>query len=261
MYFSLKIIALLFIPSFLFLNSSYEDKTEIMLAPPTLCAGEYPDGHAFLVMGSDEIFLDHLPRIYHENHHYQLVCTATFPDSIKQIYLEDASENKDSFYMLVNREKFILPDMANALVKSFPAVILKFGMDIQRPRRLTDEFTVNVDRTIRFRSFPTEGDLSDTLQYFLFGNEKEVFVSNNVTFQPDFYVTSQLAERPNFSSFDPTKGLDVTVLNYFRKSPCQTPSDRDLRVYSSASNEESLLRIEKHLLFATAEVNAEDPCQ
>ena len=120
---------------------------------------------------------------------------------------------------------------------------------------------MDVDHTIRFRSFPKEVTLSDTLEYFLFGNDEEVFASNNVMIQPDFYVTSQLKEMPSLTDFNPAEGMDVTVLNYFRESPCQSTSDTDLRVYSEILNEEATLQIDRHLLFATAEVNAEDPCK
>ena len=90
MSFIIKVFAILLAPVLLYFNLDSKREDLKTMPPPTLCAGDYPDGHAFLIMGSDEIFLDHLPRIYHENHHYQLICTATFPDSVKQFYLEDA---------------------------------------------------------------------------------------------------------------------------------------------------------------------------
>ena len=225
-----------------------------------MCSSEYPDSHAWLIMGSHEIFLDHLPRIYHENHHYQLVSKATFPDSIKNIYLNDYVATQDSFYMLVNKEKFILPEMASLLVNKFNAIILKSSGDLSGVRRLCGEFEVKIESTIRFRTFPEFDTHSDTLSYFLFGNEKEVFVSNNITVQPDFYVTSILHKDSDVPLFDPELGIDLFITNYMRKGPCQKPSDHSLD-YILKNGESGTLKLEKHVAFATAEVNQEDPCK
>ena len=257
--FKMYIPFLLFVPIILFLPSQHQEE-ETPSMPIPLCSGDYPDGHAFLILGSDEIFLDHLPRIYHENHHYQLVSSATFPESIMNIYLNDYTLEQDSFYMLVNLDKFILPEMANLLVKKFKAVILKSSMDLSGVRRLCGEFEVEVESTIRFRTFPEFETRSDTLSYFLFGNEKEVFVSNNITVQPDFYVTSILHKDSDLPLFDSEVGIDLYITNYMRKGPCQKPSDHSLD-YILEDGGSGTLKLEKHVAFATAEVNLEDPCQ
>ncbi len=260
MLFTLRSILFCLIPSSLLITLLIDTKEVSRVSELVMCSDDYPDGHAFLIMGSDEVFLDHLPRIYHENHHYQLVCKANFPNDVKQIYLEDSYQDQDSFYMLVNREKFILPDIPNSIVTSFPALILKMSYN-NKGRPITGEFIVNIERVIRFRPFPKNAELVDTLEYFMFGNDKEVFLSNNITVQPDFYVTSKLVNVPSLTNFDPALGTDVILLNYFRESPCQKPSETELRLLSKANREETTVHIKKHLLFTTAEVNMKDPCK
>ncbi len=245
-----------------FMDAPLERHKFLPLPTDGFCASDSPDGHAFLVMGTDDIFLDHLPRIYHVNHNYQLVCKAVFPDSIKSKFVEDFKLGQDSFYMLVNREKFILPDMANGRVASFPAVILKMGPDI-KGRMFIDQFSVDIEKVIRFRPFSKNIQQTDTLEYLLFGNRDELYISNKINVEPDFYQTSQVRTPTiSFEEIDIELGLDIKLLDYFRTSPCQQPSASLVHVIPmQPEGQEFSLEIERNLLFTTAEVNTENPCQ
>jgi hypothetical protein len=70
-----------------------------------------PEFHKFLIQGTDQIYLIHLPMFHVANHRQQLVASATFNDVAKEKYLALRKSNTTEPMFLVTSYKTFLADI------------------------------------------------------------------------------------------------------------------------------------------------------
>jgi hypothetical protein len=74
-------------------------------------AGDRPATHGMLMVGSQQIYLSHLP-MFHGPHDYQVIVEADLGQAGNGVYLEDRkSHPSEKIYTLWPQEAFVLPAM------------------------------------------------------------------------------------------------------------------------------------------------------
>ncbi len=175
-----------------------------------------PDQHGFVLMGTDQLYIDHLPMFYMQNHMYQLIAEITIPETARQQYSKDQEAHPESFYILGNLEndKFTLPSVAIGETTTFQADIFRgLPEDPNKDTPLIHNITVKFKQLIRIRHFDFNQKYPENLTYVLFGNENEAFLSHYLTKQPDFMQDIQLKSPPLWLQSEQLKmGVDINFI-------------------------------------------------
>src|SRR5687768_7566230 len=73
-------------------------------------AGDRPAGHGMVVVGTETVFLSHLP-MFMEPHDYQVILEASFGAGPGKVYAEDRKAHLKALVYTVAPEPFVLPDL------------------------------------------------------------------------------------------------------------------------------------------------------
>jgi hypothetical protein len=226
-----------------------------------------PDQHGFVLMGSNKLYLDHLPMFFMQNHMYHLVLEVTIPEEAKKAYLADQEKHPDSFYILGNlqNDMFTLPAVAIGETTSFQADIFRgLPEDPNEDTPLIHNITTEIKQLIRLRHFDYNQPFPENLTYVLFGNEKEAFLSHYLTKQPDFMHVVQLKESPEWLQIQQLKmGIDINFTGMqdtpvYCSSPIKTGSYKVM--YQGQSDTSFVVKVSRSIFFSTDVPNSTDPC-
>jgi hypothetical protein len=151
-----------------------------------------PGSHGMLVVGTDVVYLSHLP-MFHAPHNYQLIFEAALDDDVLADYRRDSGSHTDTYYTLVPTGRWVLP---NTIV-----VGARFEADLYRghferggtPIRQGIEVTVR--RIVHFRRFDP-GHMPDPTQWIAFGRGREHFLAHRIEGAPDMDQVVQLSSPP-----------------------------------------------------------------
>ncbi|WHX47235.1 hypothetical protein QNH46_13760 [Paenibacillus woosongensis] len=160
-----------------------------------------PDLHGFVMMGTEELFLDHLPMFHMENHRYQVILKASLPPDAMNTYIEASRQNPDKAYILGNVQTnlFTLPQIELGHITSFAAdVFCGVPQDPAKDIPLIHNVTVTIERVVHFRHFAENMDYPQSLTYILFGQGKNAYISHYLSIAPDFHHIMELAEAPDW---------------------------------------------------------------
>lgn len=167
-----------------------------------------PHRHAFVMTGSDTLFLCHLTQLHTECHMYQIVLRVRLPEYAMRIYLEEQKRHPGSTYFLANVDDdlFNLPDLQTQARTSF---IGEFWQDI--PDKPVYEYwpwrdetpvlaniDVQIERVVHYRHFDFNLNYPDSLTYFMFGAGSEAHLYHYQTKEPDFDQVISLSKAPHW---------------------------------------------------------------
>lgn len=152
--------------------------------------------HSMVVMGTAGLFLSHIALFNDDNHAYQVTLEADFdsPDA-RGAYQAYRKDHPDEFLQL-DPEYFLLPELQKDR-RSFKGTFKRDGDDSNVVPGLRD-VQVNVIRIIEFQHFDPLAVYPDRLTYRLFGNAKEVFLTNEITEAPNFQHVVKVQGVPGF---------------------------------------------------------------
>lgn len=151
-----------------------------------------PGSHGMLVVGTDVVYLSHLP-MFHVPHNYQLIFEAALDADVLADYRRDSGAHADTYYTLVPTGRWVLPDM---IVEG-----ASFGADLYRGHferggtLIRQGITVTVRRIVHFRRFDP-GRTPDPTQWIAFGRGREHFLAHRIEAAPDMDQIVQLASPP-----------------------------------------------------------------
>ena len=153
---------------------------------------EQPASHGFLMMGTEKLFLCHLPMYFAAPHSYQVILEAGLPsprvNSDRDTYLKTKRENPGKPLIIMNKKPTLLKDIVNS--DSFLADAF-FANENGDPDPANHPFitstTVNVEKPLIFETLdPTKPDYPDSLTYYIFGSDSEFHLSHLLTKAPNF---------------------------------------------------------------------------
>lgn len=207
-------------------------------------AHESPAFHGMVLFGEQTAYLSHLP-MFMSPHFYQAIFEVTLSKEGAEPlarYLEDRRKHPEarmySFAPIIDEadedpltDAFVLTDLvtpANPHDPQSPAIRSSFKGDIFRghfetfhehekaesdppkPIRGLKNVAANVTNTFVFRKFDVHQTLPQ-LEYFLFGNTRELFLAHVITRPPDFdQVLGVQVEGHEFTDDELHRGLLVT---------------------------------------------------
>jgi hypothetical protein len=152
--------------------------------------------HGFLMLGTKNLYLCHLPMYRHAAHVFQTILEAEIEASEMKKYLKLRSENPSRPIILLNQQPMVLKELANS--KSFFGEIYFSNQDGDPdppgsdPLGTTD---VKVNKILLFnRLNENSPDYPEHLQYYLFGTNS------------DWHLSHLLSKAPNFE-----QELDISI--------------------------------------------------
>lgn len=150
-----------------------------------------PGNHGMFMIGSDTLYLVHMPMLTHEKHMYQLVLEVRLPASVMRDYQRLRKEHPETAYNLINVEdnKFTLPDLKSGEVRRFNATVFdgytNDGGGEPGPV-IADNVPVVIKDVVVYRHFDFAIERPEHLIYTLFGNSNETHLVHYIARDPDF---------------------------------------------------------------------------
>lgn len=136
-----------------------------------------------LIMGTDKVYAEHLP-MFHTPHDYQIILELELSKSDLNAYRKDRMIHQGELVYTIEPETFVLPEMVND-TKVFKANVYRGHFERDGVRFL-DTIKVKIKKVIYHKQFDKNQERPERLQYILFGNNKEYFLSHLISKKPDF---------------------------------------------------------------------------
>lgn len=146
--------------------------------------------HGMRIIGEKTIYLSHMPLANSNCHSYQVILEATFKgiDNPQDKYLKDqAKDPKQNEYTLEPTDKFWLPGLKSGQIKTFKANIHRGQYERNStPQLLASNVTVEVRKVVHFSKFDPNIKRPTFMEYLLFGDISEQYLSHLIINPPDF---------------------------------------------------------------------------
>ncbi len=191
------------------------------LLKPHSHSEDRPAGHGMVVVGSETVFLSHLPLFkssnFHTPHDYQVILEATFSKegaTPQEAYFNDRKKTATKLYTL-SPESFILPHLTSSTAEhsqlhSFRGTVFREHFE-RDGKPILEDINVDVTKIIHFRKFDANAKKSARMQYLLFGKRKELFLAHYISTPPDFDQILAVTSEHTFTDEELGKGLLVTL--------------------------------------------------
>lgn len=152
-----------------------------LLTTTNLFAQDRSAVHGMVVMGTSQIYASHLP-MFHSPHDYQIILELKFDQKSKEIY-EKAYQASEKKFFTLEPEKFVLPDMLKK-PKNFKANLYE-GHFERGGIKIAENVEISIVEVIYSQKLNAKLGLK-TINFLVFGNEKEQFMAHFITVKPDF---------------------------------------------------------------------------
>jgi hypothetical protein len=163
--------------------------------------------HGFLMMGTNQLFLCHLPMFYMPPHSFQVILQADLPNNDMASYIKIRNENAGKPLIIQNVEEKALKDLSNP--GSFNAqgyFADNDGDPVDNP--FMQSTTIKVSKAVLFEQLNTNQEYPEKLTYYLYGTDSE------------FHLSHLLSKAPNFEQ-EMNVSLSGEILNKFKQSNYQ----------------------------------------
>ena len=147
---------------------------------------EPPASHGFIVMGTEKLFLCHLPMFFMPEHNYQVILEGEINTKDMETYAKKKQENPSKPLIILNEEEMILKDLANS--KSYMASLYFSNVDGDRAGNAIIKSTqVTVKKILLFEQLnPKNKEYPEKLTYYLYGSDLEYHLAHMLTKAPNF---------------------------------------------------------------------------
>jgi len=183
-------------------------------------SGEPPTVHGMAVVGTNTVFLSHLP-MFMPLHDCQLLAQAEFinPDGRQSNRYENDRKNHPNQQLYTLRpEPFVLSELLELEQQpgrsySFEGTVFRNHYERAQtdPEAVAPDVVVNVKRIVHARRFDPAAERPQQLEYILFGAGDEVFLAHRITSPPDFDQLIRVRLDRPLSEEDLAAGFTVTV--------------------------------------------------
>lgn len=173
-----------------FLHQEVRDDFILGRVKPYAGVSDLPSTHGMLLVGTDVVYLSHLP-MFHSPHNYQLIFEAALPDKVLNRYRADSKAHPDALYTVAPTRQWVLP--AQILEKG------EFKLDLYRGHferggvLIERGVPVSVARIVQFRRFEP-GRSPDAGQWIAFGRGREHFLAHRIEGPPDMDQVVQVTK-------------------------------------------------------------------
>ncbi|MFD0738884.1 MBL fold metallo-hydrolase [Lysobacter koreensis] len=152
-------------------------------------SGDPPNSHGMLVVGTEVVYLSHLP-MFHVPHNYQLIFEAGLADDALAAYRADAQRHPGQLYTLVPSQRWVLPETIREHA-SFSADLYR-GHFERGGTPIRQDIDVAVKRIVQFRRFEP-GRAPQPEEWIGFGRGREHFLAHRLEGPPDMDQVVQVS--------------------------------------------------------------------
>jgi hypothetical protein len=152
-----------------------------------------PAVHGFLMLGTHNLYLCHLPMYHMPAHSYQTILEAEIEESAMKNYVKIKKETPAKPLIILNQSSMILEELVNS--NSFNGPIHFANENGDPEGGPIGQTTVNIKKVLLFKQLNKDSpDYPENLEYYLFGTN------------PDWHLSHFLSKAPNFE-----QELDISV--------------------------------------------------
>jgi hypothetical protein len=233
---------------------------------------DQPGYHGYFMIGTEALYLSHMPMFTVERHMYQVVLRATLPPDVMQEYQAGRKAGPTVPYNLTNSQDdpYALPELRSGRRTSFMADIYKEYSNadagpVDPP--FAKDVPVQIEQIVHLRHFNFEIPRPEHLTYVLFGSGGEAHLTHYIARDPDYQHIVTLGSVPDWLSADQIAGsVELTIGSLLSTPvPCSQPLTQD--GYSVLFQGWDVQQFEldmkgaASLWFSTGNMlNANDPC-
>lgn len=232
-----------------------------------------PGNHGMFMIGSETLYLVHMPMLTHEKHMYQVVLRVRLPLKVMRDYQRLRNEHPETAYNLINvdDDKFTLPQLKSGEVRRFNATIFdgysNDGGGEPGPV-IADQVPVVIKDVVVFRHFNFAIDRPESLVYTLFGDSDEAHLIHYITRDPDFqHILTSHSAPDMFSSAQLNAGIELSfpALDSMPLG-CSPPVREGVHDVRFQGMEDALVKLDltdglRQIWYSTGNLlNKEDPC-
>lgn len=180
-----------------------------------------PGGHGMAVLGSDAIFLSHLP-MFMSPHHYQVILRASF-GPVDAPFREDRKAHPEAKLYTFAPAPFVLPELFPTADGRPPKRTSFTGQLVRNhfeqppahpepPVLVASDVTVHVTGVVHQHRLLPPAPRPASLQCLLFGNGGERFVAHLISHPPDYDQLVAVEVRGHdFSDDELAHGVPMTI--------------------------------------------------
>ncbi|KAI0970816.1 pyridoxal-dependent decarboxylase domain-containing protein [Xylaria arbuscula] len=206
-------------------------ETEVVRKRNTLA----PDFHNFLIQGTEQIYLIHLPMFHVANHRQQLIVSVEFDRASKEKYVAMKRSYPSEPMILVTQNKTMLKDVVDKHGRFKAQIMTKESGIILRNIDVVFRKTI-VSRPLnskyRLKEYP-----STFMPFYLYGSENEANIDHVITRAPNSQLSAGRCRLEWYKEQDPAvwnKHL-VLLLEDVREAPMQPlPPNEEIGCKNSA---------------------------
>jgi len=211
-----------------------------MLQPKPMPMEPKDRRHAFIMVGSETLFLVHMTMFHMEEHCYQIVLRARLPPEVMKQFRSWRAAKPEQSYFLANLTESAMdvPQLASGQLTSFMAEIFEGIPDRSPPNGpkgiysvwpwteppVVKRVKVIVERVVYFRHFDFNFEYPRHQTYVLFGAGKEAHMQSYQTKEPDYDHILSLSQAPDWL---PADKLESAVTVSFPKLPSRPLQHRN----------------------------------
>jgi hypothetical protein len=174
-----------------------------------------PAGHGMLLFGDKKVYLSHLPLFSMAVHRYQVLLEVTLTKAggdPQAAYLKDRLAHPAISIYTFDPAPFVLPELdpKDQKRKSFIGRTVRGHFERKGNVQIEEGVTATVNRVIHFQAFAKDPAPLSQLQYLLFGEPDDAFVSHVITKPPDFDHVLAVKLDHKFSAEELGRGVRLT---------------------------------------------------
>ena len=195
---------------------------------------DQPGFHGYFMIGTETLYLEHMPMFTMERHMYQVVLRATLPANVMQEYQAGRKAGPSVPYNLTNSQDdpYTLPELRSGRRRSFKADLYKEYSNadaepVDPP--FATEVPVQIEQIVHLRHFNFEIPRPEHLTYALFGTGGEAHLTHYIARDPDYQHIVTLGSVPDWLSADQIEGsVELTIESLLSTPvPCSQPLTQD----------------------------------
>jgi hypothetical protein len=247
-------------------------RTDAAEAAPASPIVDQPGYHNYFMIGTETLYLSHMPMFTMERHMYQVVLRATLPSDVMQEYEAGRKAGPTVPYNLTNSsdDPYAIPELRSGRRTSFKADVYKDysnaeAQPVEPP--FAKEVPVQIEQVVHLRHFNFEIPRPEHNTYVLFGTGTEAHLTHYIARDPDYQHIVTLAAVPDWLSADQIQGsVELTIGSMLNTPvPCSNPLTEDSYNVTfqgwDVQQFELGLKGATSLWFSTGNLlNANDPC-
>lgn len=160
--------------------------------------------HGFVTggRGADKLYLSHTPILADPRHHFQILLQASLINKNDINAYNDlrASEYGDGRIDIFH-DHLSLPDIGSGKITELPNASLTYrpsGEFDLVPGTMKDQVRVKINKVVLFHQFELDRPYPDGLEYYVYGDQNDVFIDHAIDRAPGFHSVAKLKVAPDF---------------------------------------------------------------